>query len=83
MHHDQREGFSLLRLDNLVVGGERIYGDREAKVDKIFTRYGRTDRSLGVMLSGDKGQGKSLFLRMVAEARHRRGVPSRDRQRGR
>ena len=64
---DQREGFSLQRVEDLVVGNERIYGGRDAKVEKMFSAYERSQRSLGVMLSGDKGQGKSLFVRMLAE----------------
>ena len=75
VHFDAKEGFSLLRTDDLAVGGERIYGQREVKVSKIFRSYERTDRSLGVMLSGDKGQGKSLFLRMVAREAVARGIP--------
>lgn len=75
VHFDAKEGFSLLRIDDLAPGGERIYGKREHKVRKIFTSYERTDRSLGVMLSGDKGQGKSLFLRMVAQEAIERGIP--------
>lgn len=75
VHFDAKEGFSLLRIDDLATGGERIYGQREVKVQKIFGSYERTDRSLGVMLSGDKGQGKSLFLRMVAEEAIERGIP--------
>jgi len=67
VHFTTKEGFSLVRIDDLAVGAERVYGGREGKVDKIFRAYERADRSLGVMLSGDKGIGKSLFLRMVAE----------------
>lgn len=75
VHFDPKEGFSLLRTENLAVGGERIYGQREQKVAKIFRSYGRSERSLGVMLSGDKGQGKSLFLRMLASEAIDRGIP--------
>jgi hypothetical protein len=67
VHFEQKEGFSLLRLDDLSVGSERVYGQRERKVKKIFSAYKRSKRQLGVMLSGDKGQGKSLFVRMLAE----------------
>lgn len=66
VHFSNKEGFSLMRVDDLVVGTARVYGSRDRKVDKIFSSYRRTERSLGVMLTGDKGQGKSLFLRMVA-----------------
>lgn len=60
-------GFSLLRVDDLEVGVNKVYGHRDDKVDKILRGYHSTGRSLGLMLSGDKGQGKSLFLRMLAE----------------
>lgn len=70
-----KEGFSLIRIDDLTVGAERVYGGRDKKVAKIFQSYTRSERSLGVMLSGDKGIGKSLFLRMVAEAAREQGLP--------
>lgn len=70
-----KEGFSLVRIQDLAVGTERVYGDRDKKVSKIFRSYSLSERSLGVMLSGDKGIGKSLFLRMVAEAAREQGLP--------
>lgn len=70
-----KEGFSLVRIDDLTVGAERVYGGRDKKVAKIFRSYARSERSLGVMLSGDKGIGKSLFLRMVAEAAREQQLP--------
>lgn len=64
------EGYSLERVNTMRVGSEKVYGNRDHKIDKIIRSYNTVDRSLGVMLSGDKGQGKSLFLRMLAEAAH-------------
>lgn len=75
VHFDSKEGFSLLKVDDLRVGESTIYGKREQKVDKIFRAYDRSKRSLGVMLSGDKGIGKSLFLRMIAEEAQSREIP--------
>lgn len=75
VHFNPKEGFSLQRVPDLVVGSGRVYGTRERKVAKIFSSYYRTERSLGVMLSGDKGQGKSLFLRMVAERARDERIP--------
>lgn len=75
VHFTSKEGFSLARIDDLTAGTERVYGGRDAKVEKIFRSYVRGDRSLGVMLSGDKGIGKSLFLRMVAAEARRRDMP--------
>lgn len=75
VHFSSKEGFSLIRIDDLTVGDERIYGGRDRKVAKIFRSYALAERSLGVMLSGDKGIGKSLFLRMVAEAAREQRLP--------
>lgn len=75
VHFSQKDGFSLMKCDDLAVGPERVYGGREKKVEKIFRTYERTVRSLGVMLTGDKGMGKSLFLRMVAERAIEAGIP--------
>lgn len=75
VHFTSKEGFSLIKVDDLTIGSERVYGGREKKVEKIFRSYELSDRSLGVMLSGDKGIGKTLFLRMVAEEARERGFP--------
>jgi len=75
VYFDMKEGFSLLRLNDLTIGASRVYGKREDKVEKIFSAYERGDRSLGVLLSGDKGQGKSMFLRMVAQEAMAREIP--------
>ncbi|MFJ4225250.1 AAA family ATPase [Microbacterium sp. NPDC089695] len=75
VHFTSKEGFSLIKVDDLSVGTERVYGGLERKVGKIFRSYALTDRSLGVMLSGDKGIGKTLFLRMVAEEAREQALP--------
>lgn len=75
VHFSSKEGFSLVKIDDLTIGAERVYGGRDRKVAKIFRSYALSDRSLGVMLSGDKGIGKSLFLRMVAAAAREQGLP--------
>lgn len=75
VHFDPKEGFSLQRVQDLEVGSERVYGGRGRKISKIFNSYQRIERSLGVMLSGDKGQGKSLFVRMLAERAIKAEIP--------
>lgn len=61
-------GYSLRRTEPLAAGEEKIYGNHGDRVRRIVRSYAVMDRSLGVILSGDKGMGKSLMLRMVAEA---------------
>lgn len=68
-------GFSLRLVEDMAVGEARVYGSRRSKIDKIMRAWEAGSRSLGVMLSGDKGQGKSLFLRMLASAAVESGLP--------
>lgn len=75
INFSQMEGFSLSQVIDLAPPTTKVYGNREAKVAKIVRAYNSMDRSLGVLLSGDKGQGKSMFLRMVADEFIKSGLP--------
>lgn len=59
------KGFFLVDAPEITVGEQRVYGKRGGKAKKIFDAFSRSDRSIGVILSGDKGIGKSLFARML------------------
>lgn len=71
---DPNSGFSLRATSDLSTSG-RVYGNHAARVDRIMNTYARTDRSLGVLLTGDKGMGKSLLIRMLAERAIDAGIP--------
>ena len=60
-------GFSLQKTEDLIIGEDKIYGDHGKKIERIIRAYGVTDRSLGVLFTGDKGMGKSLSMRMLAQ----------------
>ncbi|SIO86975.1 AAA family ATPase [Nocardiopsis sp. JB363] len=60
-------GYSLHETNPLSPGEEAVYGGHATRVGRIATGYAAMDRSLGVILSGDKGMGKSLMIRMLAE----------------
>ena len=64
---DAFSGYSLQRVENLSVGDEKVYGEHNKKLDRIAKAYNTMTRSLGVLMSGDKGMGKSLMVRMLAE----------------
>lgn len=59
-------GFYLSSRNNLIVQEEKIYGEGPRKVDKVLRAFEATDRNFGVILSGRKGIGKSLFARLLA-----------------
>lgn len=67
-------GFWLEKTDDFK-NTEKVYGKSERYRDIVFERFNSLDRSLGVMLSGDKGIGKSLFLRLIGEQAVQEGLP--------
>ena len=59
-------GFYLTSHSDLVVNEDKIYGSSPAKVEKVLRGFQAVDRNFGVILSGRKGIGKSLFARQLA-----------------
>lgn len=71
--HEMR-GFWLDKYDNFNLN-EHIYGVHDAKAKKVLRTFSCFDRSLGVILSGDKGIGKSLFAKLLSKMAIERGWP--------
>lgn len=73
------EGFKLIQVPDIEPGSEKVYGNHDKKVNRILNAYRHMSksRSLGAMMSGDKGMGKSLMLRMLSKAaREELGLPT-------
>ena len=68
-------GFFLTSHSDLLVKEDKVYGNSEEKVDKILRSFSLTDRNFGVILSGPKGVGKSLFARILANKANEKGIP--------
>lgn len=68
-------GFSLRIREDLEIKEEKIYGTHERRVKKVLDAFARTDRNLGLILSGEKGIGKSLFARLLANEASKVGLP--------
>lgn len=68
-------GFFLTKRNEIVVNEEKIYGDTEIKTDKVMKSYSISERNFGVLLSGQKGVGKSLFVRVLARKAISAGIP--------
>ena len=54
---------------------ERVYGDIMARVDKSFGAYSYRDRNTGILLSGERGMGKTLFIRIAINRALNMGMP--------
>ena len=67
-------GFFLEVRSDLAVK-EKVYGIHPEKADKVFQAFMKFERNLGIILSGDKGIGKSLFARILAAKAVEYGYP--------
>lgn len=68
-------GFFLEKQPNLEINENKIYGVHEEKANKVLNRYKKSRKNLGVILSGDKGIGKSLFARLLSRKAIANGIP--------
>lgn len=69
-----QQGFYLTVYSDIQVS-EKVYGVHEAKVNKVMNAFHSFNRNLGVILSGDKGIGKSLFAKLLAATAIKDGLP--------
>lgn len=69
------QGFWLEKKDDMRVGEDKIYGVHNSKVDKVMRGFSLSERNFGVILSGVKGIGKSLFARLLSNKAIEAGTP--------
>lgn len=67
-------GFFLTSRTDLKIGEEKVYGNHEYRALKVLNSFDAMDRNLGIILSGQKGIGKSLFARVLSEKALNRGL---------
>lgn len=72
---DEMSGFFLEKHNDLEVKEDKIYGVHDAKVNKVLRTFEMFNRNLGIILSGDKGIGKSMFANLLAIKAIEKSVP--------
>lgn len=70
----QMSGFYLEKYADIEIK-EKVYGVHTEKIDKVLRAFSKTQKNLGVILSGDKGIGKSLFAKILSVAAIEKGMP--------
>lgn len=54
---------------------EKVYGVHLPKVQKVLSAFSRAERNFGVILSGAKGIGKSLFAKLLSAEAMKNSLP--------
>lgn len=68
-------GFFLEKYVDIEINENKIYGVHLNKIHKVLRSFDNFNRNLGVILSGDKGIGKSLFAKLLAIEAIKKGIP--------
>ena len=72
---EKMSGFYLDEYADVCLKENKIYGEHTKKVQKVLRTYEKFDRNLGVILSGCKGIGKSMFAKILSVEAVKRGIP--------
>lgn len=68
-------GFHLSYVSDRFEVPDKIYGSTPKRVDKIMATYDDRKRSTGVLMSGDKGAGKTMLSSLLCNKMLDRGLP--------
>lgn len=68
-------GFYLNSRPDLITNETKIYGTHQRRVDKVLKAFNSINRNFGVILSGEKGIGKSLWVRLLAMSAVKQNLP--------
>jgi hypothetical protein len=75
LHYDKERGFFLTRVDGSFAVCEKLYGDVESLSNRVMISFERIQGSLGVLLSGPKGLGKTLTVKQICKTALEKNLP--------
>ena len=75
IRYGQFTGFYIQKHLDFEINEDKIYGVHLEKINKVLRSYNNFERSLGIILSGKKGMGKSLFAKLLAKSVIEKNIP--------
>jgi hypothetical protein len=69
-------GWHLTRSEPFSKPEFKIYGNQISTVDDVLDSFSKSKKSVGVILSGDKGTGKTVFSKLLSYKAHSMGMPT-------
>lgn len=74
--YDQMAGRFYLEAISDFENKGKVYGDTMKNVDRILRTFDNRTASTGVMLTGEKGSGKTLLAKLLSTTAATRGIPT-------
>ena len=71
----QDEGFYLQSVQIANAQDVKVYGQMNERIEKVMRSYSSSNKNMGVILSGAKGIGKSLFAKLISARAVKEGLP--------
>lgn len=75
VNYSDLQGFFLTEVKDRFDMPEKIYGNSVTRADKVIRSYSHRDTSMGVLMTGNKGSGKTLLTQVIANKMIDGGVP--------
>ena len=69
------KGFYLEPMDEFKITG-KVYGKIARQADRILATFGDRPKATGVLMSGEKGSGKTMLAKMISEKAAMQGIPT-------
>lgn len=71
----QDTGIFIVSCDDVPTVTNKVYGDTTRRVEKAWRAFKRRERNTGVLLSGEAGMGKSMFIKLICAKAKEEGYP--------
>lgn len=75
-YNEMKDFYFLETVENFRLGSSKIYGDPTKTAERIMNTFMDRPNSTGVMLSGEKGSGKTLLAKMLSIKGLEMGIPT-------
>lgn len=75
LEYTREEGFFLLESADKYILPKRTYGNYEKAAERVINTHYKKEGNTGILLTGLKGTGKTLFTKFIANGMIDRGVP--------